>query len=80
MEEEIDDEILEVIETKLLMADVGFESTQQIIDDLTQRMKRKELGDSDALYAALEVNMMDILSGCQMCYCVILLFRCYVNA
>ncbi|MBF0264926.1 MAG: signal recognition particle-docking protein FtsY [Gammaproteobacteria bacterium] len=63
LKKEIDEEILEEIETHLLMADVGFESTQQIIDDLTQRMKRKELSDSDALFAALEVNMLDILSG-----------------
>jgi len=62
LKKEIDEEILEEIETKLLMADVGFESTQQIIDDLTQRMKRKELSDSDTLFAALEENMLQILS------------------
>ena len=33
----IDDEVLEELETRLLMADVGMEATQRIIKDLTQR-------------------------------------------
>ncbi|MDX1824462.1 MAG: signal recognition particle receptor subunit alpha, partial [Thiohalomonadales bacterium] len=44
----IDDEILEDIETLLLTADVGVEATQQIIQDLTERVSRKELNDTGA--------------------------------
>jgi fused signal recognition particle receptor len=43
------------------MADVGVEATQQIIDDLTARMARKQLDDTDALLAALKENMRDLL-------------------
>ena len=37
----IDAELLEEIETTLLVADVGVEATREIIDDLTARASRK---------------------------------------
>src|SRR5690606_27490391 len=40
---EIDDELLEELESRLLMADVGVEATVDIISRLTQRVSRKEL-------------------------------------
>jgi fused signal recognition particle receptor len=57
----IDDELLEEIETHLLMADMGVEATSQIIADLTARLARKQLDDADALYAALRENMLGLL-------------------
>ncbi|AOV18138.1 signal recognition particle-docking protein FtsY [Acidihalobacter aeolianus] len=57
----IDDELLEDLETRLLTADVGIEATTRIIDDLTARVRRKQLGDAEALFAALHENMSDIL-------------------
>jgi fused signal recognition particle receptor len=51
---EIDDELLEELETRLLMADVGIDATQQIIGNLTKRVSRKELADAQALYTALQ--------------------------
>ncbi len=61
---EIDDDLLEEIETQLLMADVGVAATQEIINDLTERSSRKELKDSDALYEALKVSLSDMLAPC----------------
>jgi len=58
----IDDDILEEIESHLLMADVGVESTLKIIEDLTERVNKKNLQNSDALFDALEENMLDILT------------------
>ena len=58
---EIDDELLEELETRLLMADVGVEATQQIIDDLTARVSRKELKDAEALFEALHGDMVAML-------------------
>ena len=58
----IDDDVLEELETQLLTADVGVDATMAIIDDLTGRMKRKQLGDVDALLAALRENMLEILA------------------
>lgn len=57
----IDDDLLEDLETRLLMADVGVEATQRIIDDLTARLRRRELGDANALYHALREDMLAIL-------------------
>ena len=58
---EIDDELLEELETRLLMADVGVEATREIIGDLTARVARKQLADADALFAALKEDMTAIL-------------------
>ncbi len=59
---EIDEEVLEELEMMLLTADVGVDATQQIINDLTERVSRKQLGDSGALYAALREDMLKILA------------------
>jgi len=50
---EIDEDLLEELETQLIMADVGVEATADIMGRLTDRVSRKELKDSDALYNAL---------------------------
>ncbi len=60
----IDDELLEEIETRLLLADVGAEATARIITDLTARARRKQLGDAEALLAALKEDMHAILAPC----------------
>lgn len=59
---EIDDELLEDIEAQLLSADVGFDATTKIIDELTLSVKRKELTDGDALYAALQKQLRELLA------------------
>jgi fused signal recognition particle receptor len=59
---QIDDELLEEIETQLLVADMGVEATQSIISDLTQRVSRKQLTDSEALLAALREDMAAMLA------------------
>lgn len=58
----IDDELLEELETQLLIADVGIEATTEIIDALTAEVERKQLADSDALYAALQTKLLDIIT------------------
>ena len=58
----IDDELLEEIETRLLMADVGIEATREIIDGLTEQVARKQLNDAEALMAALRDHMQSILA------------------
>lgn len=60
----IDDELLEELETRLLLADVGVEATQQIIRDLTARVARKQLSDADALLRALREDLLAILQPC----------------
>ncbi|WP_420554766.1 signal recognition particle-docking protein FtsY [Neptuniibacter marinus] len=58
---EIDDDLLEEIETLLLMADVGVEATSDIIGRLTEKVARKQLGDPQALQAALKEELSTLL-------------------
>jgi fused signal recognition particle receptor len=57
----IDDALLEELETRLLTADVGVEATTEIIDDLTDRVRRKRLDDAEALLGALREDMVGLL-------------------
>jgi len=52
-EREIDESVLEDLETALLQTDVGIDATQSIMDDLAQRVARSELNDTRALHATL---------------------------
>ncbi len=61
----IDDAVMEELETRLLLADVGVDATREIIDALNQRVVRKELQDLDALLAALEESLFEILLPCE---------------
>ena len=59
---EIDDDLLEDIETQLLISDMGVEASMSIIDSLTDRISRKQLSDADSLFQALEEDMNALLA------------------
>lgn len=59
---EIDDELLEDIETQMLIADIGVDATRKIIQSLTERVSRKELIHADALYQALQAELAALLA------------------
>lgn len=61
----VDDNLLEELETQLLMADVGIDATQTLISALTDKLNRKELKDSAALLSHLKADMEGILSQSQ---------------
>jgi len=61
----IDEELVEELETRLLMADVGVEATGEIIGGLRKRLKRQELRDASAVIQALRQAMLDILRPVQ---------------
>ncbi|GAB3284081.1 signal recognition particle-docking protein FtsY [Parahaliea aestuarii] len=63
---EIDDELLEELESRLLMADVGVEATVDIIGRLTQRVSRKELTQPSALEQALKEELQALLEPCEV--------------
>ena len=58
---QIDDDLFEELETHLLMADVGVETTMKIIDSLTQSASRKQLKDASALYDLLKIELKKII-------------------
>ncbi|MCZ6525650.1 MAG: signal recognition particle-docking protein FtsY [Gammaproteobacteria bacterium] len=57
----IDISLLEDIETRLLMADLGVESTTNIINSLNGALKRNELNNMDQLMASLRKHMLEQL-------------------
>lgn len=57
----IDDHVLDELETRLIMGDVGVETTERILDSLRRKVARKELGNLDALLAALRASLLEIL-------------------
>lgn len=61
----IDQDLLDELETRLLTSDVGVKATSSILAELSERVKRKELADSDALYAALKSIMQTMLQPCE---------------
>ncbi len=60
----IDEALLEKLEKVLLSADLGFETTELVIQQLTQKLSRSELKD----VAALELALKDILASLVMPY------------
>ena len=58
----IDDNLLEEVETRLLVADIGMEATRDIIDNLTEQIALGQLKDADALMASLQSRMQAILA------------------
>jgi fused signal recognition particle receptor len=60
----IDAEVLEELETRLLLADVGVEATGAIIQRLTERVSRQQLADVEALLQALHEELLGILAPC----------------
>ena len=58
----LDDDLLEELETRLLLADVGVKTTREVLDALARRVKRKELADADALYRALKEELTAVLA------------------
>jgi fused signal recognition particle receptor len=57
----IDADLLEEIETTLLMADVGVTATNDIIESLTEKLKRDQLKDGEALRQALRDQLHGLL-------------------
>ena len=58
---EIDADVLEELESLLVMADVGVDTTELIIADLQKSLARNELQDLDALHAQLKRSLLGIL-------------------
>ncbi len=61
---QIDAQILEELESRLLSADVGVDATEHILAGLRKRVARKELQDVAALIAALRASIVEILAPC----------------
>jgi len=62
---EIDEDLIEELESRLLLADVGVDATVEIIEHLTQRVSRNELTSPQALQDALQEELLALLQPCE---------------
>jgi len=60
----IDEDLLEEIESSLLMADIGVDATSEIISQLTERLERHQLNDGETLEKALKEILLELLQPC----------------
>lgn len=58
----LDDDLLDEIETALIIADVGVTATTDLVEDLRKRMKAREFADSMALLRALRQDLVNLLA------------------
>lgn len=57
----IDEDVLEELESRLVLADVGVDATERILEQLRKRLARRELKDLAALNEGLKKVMVDML-------------------
>ncbi|MGB3134857.1 MAG: signal recognition particle-docking protein FtsY [Candidatus Macondimonas sp.] len=61
----LDDALLEDLETRLLVADVGLDATRRILDGLTEKLGRKDLLTSEVVMNTLAADMTALLAPCE---------------
>lgn len=61
----VDQDLLDEIETQLLTADLGLAVTEKVIASMTDKISRKQIEDSDALYHALKDTLAEIVKPCE---------------
>ncbi len=59
---EINQDLLDELETLLVSADLGMETAQTVLNQLSESLARKQLSDGNAVYDALKFNLQSILS------------------
>ena len=57
----IDEDLIEELEEVLIGADIGVKTTYDILESVGDRVRRKELGDADALKSAIKEEIQAIL-------------------
>ena len=61
----LDDALLEDLETRLLVADVGLDATRRILDGLTEKLGRKDLLTPEVVMNTLAADMTALLAPCE---------------
>ena len=58
----IDEDVLDELESRLILADIGVDATERILEKLRKRLARKELKDVGALEQGLRDTLVDLLT------------------
>ena len=61
----VDADLIEEIENLLLSSDVGASVTEEIIDDLSHQLQRKQLADGNAVWEVLQQHLVTLLQVCE---------------
>ena len=61
----VDEDLLDALETQLLLADVGVDVCQQIMESLKKNISRKSADDPNAVQSLLKQNLEDIVTPCE---------------
>ena len=59
---QLDPDLLEALEEQLIMADLGLETTSQVLESLRQRLDRKDLAASETVMSALKVTLTELMA------------------
>lgn len=62
----IDEELLEDLESHLLLADIGIQATNQILDEVKEKIAFNKLNDATELWSILKNNLNQILEPCEV--------------
>jgi fused signal recognition particle receptor len=60
---QIDDELLDQLEEVLIAADIGVQTTLEILETVRRGIARKQINDLDALKAAIKAELLNILQA-----------------
>src|ERR1700761_4331020 len=60
---EIDAEVLEELEYALITADIGANTTAEILERIRQRVERHQLGDSTEIKGLIREHLLEILEA-----------------
>ncbi len=58
----VDDELLDSLEEELIMADVGLETSEEIIDNLKNKIKKEKITETDQVKEELKTEMINIFA------------------
>ena len=58
---QLDPELLEALEEQLIMADLGLEATERVLESLRQRLDRRELSAEESVLSSLKETLVELL-------------------
>ena len=59
----VDEELLETLEEELIMSDVGFETSEEIINDLRNKIKKEKITDTEEVKRELKNKINSVFEG-----------------
>lgn len=58
----VDEALIESLEPTLITADLGVQTTEKVLEQLTERLTRKQLNDGEAVFEALKKDLLSLIT------------------